>query len=272
MKKNFVINNVEFDGEDLPIIAGPCVIESQEHVLRMAEKIKKSTTAIGLPMIFKSSFDKGNRSSHSSYRGPGLDEGLRILEEVKKSFDVPLTTDIHDATQAKPVAEIIDIIQIPAFLCRQGDLLEAAVATGKTINVKKGQFMAPWDMKNTIERVENAGGEQLLLTERGTSFGYNNLVSDMRSIPIMQDLGVPVVFDTTHSAQQPGGLGEMTGGTRELIPILAKAAVAAGCDAIFMEVHDDPENALSDAATQWPLDKLAALLHSIKHIQQVRDN
>ena len=272
MKKNFVINNVEFGGEDLPIIAGPCVIESQEHVLRMAEKIKKSTTAIGLPMIFKSSFDKGNRSSHSSYRGPGLDEGLRILEEVKKSFDVPLTTDIHDATQAKPVAEIIDIIQIPAFLCRQGDLLEAAVATGKTINVKKGQFMAPWDMKNTIERVENAGGEQLLLTERGTSFGYNNLVSDMRSIPIMQDLGVPVVFDTTHSAQQPGGLGEMTGGTRELIPILAKAAVAAGCDAIFMEVHDDPENALSDAATQWPLDKLAALLHSIKHIQQVRDN
>jgi 2-dehydro-3-deoxyphosphooctonate aldolase (KDO 8-P synthase) len=272
MKKNFVINNVEFGGADLPIIAGPCVIESQEHVLRMAEKIKKSTTAIGLPMIFKSSFDKGNRSSHTSYRGPGLDEGLRILEEVKKSFDVPLTTDIHDATQAKPVAEIIDIIQIPAFLCRQGDLLEAAVATGKTINVKKGQFMAPWDMKNTIERVENAGGEQLLLTERGTSFGYNNLVSDMRSIPIMQDLGVPVVFDTTHSAQQPGGLGEMTGGTRELIPILAKAAVAAGCDAVFMEVHDDPENALSDAATQWPLDKLAALLHSIKHIHQVRDN
>ena len=166
MKKNFVINNVEFGGADLPIIAGPCVIESQEHVLRMAEKIKKSTTAIGFPMIFKSSFDKGNRSSHTSYRGPGLDEGLRILEEVKKSFEVPLTTDIHDATQAKPVAEIIDIIQIPAFLCRQGDLLEAAVATGKTINVKKGQFMAPWDMKNTIERVENAGGEQLLL-QRG---------------------------------------------------------------------------------------------------------
>ena len=183
-----------------------------------------------------------------------------------------LTTDIHDATQAKPVSEIVDIIQIPAFLCRQGDLLKAAVATGKTINVKKGQFMAPWNMENIIDRVKHVGGEKLLLTERGTSFGYNNLVSDMRSIPIMQDLGVPVVFDTTHSAQKPGGLGKITGGTRELIPTLAKAAVAAGCDAVFMEVHDDPENALSDAATQWPLDKLAALLHSIKNIQQVRDN
>ena len=272
MKKNFVINSVEFGGTDLPIIAGPCVIESQEHVLRMAENIKIITEDIGLPMIFKASFDKGNRSSHTSYRGPGLEEGMRILENVKKSLNVLLTTDIHDATQAKPVAEIVDIIQIPAFLCRQGDLLEAAVATGKTINVKKGQFMAPWDMVNIIDRVKHVGGEKLLLTERGTSFGYNNLVSDMRSIPIMQDLGVPVVFDTTHSAQQPGGLGKMTGGTRELIPILAKAAVAAGCDAVFMEVHDDPENALSDAATQWPLDKLAALLHSIKHIQQVRDN
>ena len=272
MKKNFVINSVEFGGTDLPIIAGPCVIESQEHVLRMAEKIKIITEDIGLPMIFKASFDKGNRSSHTSYRGPGLEEGMRILENVKKSLNVLLTTDIHDATQAKPVAEIVDIIQIPAFLCRQGDLLEAAVATGKTINVKKGQFMAPWDMVNIIDRVKHVGGEKLLLTERGTSFGYNNLVSDMRSIPIMQDLGVPVIFDTTHSAQQPGGLGKMTGGTRELIPILAKAAVAAGCDAVFMEVHDDPENALSDAATQWPLDKLAVLLHSIKHIQQVRDN
>ena len=272
MKKNFVINSVEFGGSDLPIIAGPCVIESQEHVLRMAEKIKTITEDIGLPMIFKSSFDKGNRSSHTSYRGPGLEEGLRILENVKKSLSVLLTTDIHDATQAKPVAEIVDIIQIPAFLCRQGDLLKAAVATGKTINVKKGQFMAPWNMENIIDRVKHVGGEKLLLTERGTSFGYNNLVSDMRSIPIMQDLGVPVVFDTTHSAQKPGGLGKMTGGTRELIPTLAKAAVAAGCDAVFMEVHDDPENALSDAATQWPLDKLASLLHSIKNIQQVRDN
>ena len=271
MKKNFVINSIEFGGADLPIIAGPCVIESRDHVLRMAENIKKSTANLGLSLIFKSSFDKGNRSSYASYRGPGLDEGLRILEEVKKSFDVPLTTDIHDATQAKPVSEIIDIIQIPAFLCRQGEILEAAVATGKTVNVKKGQFMAPWDMKNIIERVEHVHGEQLLLTERGTSFGYNNLVSDMRSIPIMQDLGVPVVFDATHSAQQPGGLGKITGGTRELIPTLAKAAVAAGCDAIFMEVHDDPENALSDAATQWPLDRLDSLLGSIIKILHTRD-
>ena len=271
MKKNFVINSIEFGGAGLPIIAGPCVIESQDHVLYMAEKIKKSTTAIGLPMVFKSSFEKGNRSSHTSYRGPGLDEGLRMLEEVKKSFDVPLTTDIHDATQAKPVADIIDIIQIPAFLCRQGEILAAAVATGKTVNVKKGQFMAPWDMKNIIERVEHVHGEQLLLTERGTSFGYNNLVSDMRSIPIMQDLGVPVVFDATHSAQQPGGLGKITGGTRELIPTLAKAAVAAGCDAVFMEVHDDPENALSDAETQWPLDRLDSLLGSIIKILHTRD-
>jgi len=271
MKKNFVINSIEFGGAGLPIIAGPCVIESQDHILYMAEKIKKSTTAIGLPMVFKSSFEKGNRSSHTSYRGPGLDEGLRMLEEVKKSFDVPLTTDIHDATQAKPVADIIDIIQIPAFLCRQGEILEAAVATGKTVNVKKGQFMAPWDMKNIIERVKHAHGEQLLLTERGTSFGYNNLVSDMRSIPIMQDLGVPVVFDATHSAQQPGGLGKITGGTRELIPTLAKAAVAAGCDAVFMEVHDDPENALSDSTTQWPLNRLDSLLGSIIKILQTRD-
>ena len=173
--------------------------------------------------------------------------------------------------QAKPIADIIDIIQIPAFLCRQGDLLEAAVATGKTVNVKKGQFMSPWDMKNIVERVEHSRGEQLLLTERGTSFGYNNLVSDMRSIPIMKDLGVPVVFDATHSAQQPGGLGKMTGGTRELIPTLAKAAVAAGCDSVFMEVHDDPENALSDSATQWPLDMLDSLLKSLIKILHARD-
>ena len=233
----------------------------------MAEKIKEITDKIKLPLIFKSSFDKGNRSSHSSFRGPGIDAGLRILEEVKQTFNISVTTDIHNASQAEAVSEIVDIIQIPAFLCRQSDIINAAVKTGKIINVKKGQFMAPWDVKNIVAKVADGNGEKLLLTERGSSFGYNNLVSDMTSIPIMQDFGVPVIFDATHSVQRPGGLGKITGGARELIPTLAKAAVAAGCNGVFMEVHDNPKNAKSDASTQWPIKKLDDLLNSIKKIK-----
>ena len=268
MKNRFEINGVEFGGDQLPIIAGPCVIESKDHILYMAEKIKSIADKVNLPLIFKSSFDKGNRSSHSSFRGPGLDPGLRILEDVKKTFDIPITTDIHNASQAVTVAEIVDIIQIPAFLCRQSDIIDSAVKTGKIINIKKGQFMAPWDVKNIVEKVAEGGGEKLLLTERGSSFGYNNLVSDMTSIPIMQNFGVPVIFDATHSVQRPGGLGKTTGGAREFIPTLAKAAVAAGCNGVFMEVHNDPNNAKSDAASQWPLDELSELLIRLKAIKQ----
>lgn len=268
MKNRFEINGVEFGGDQLSIIAGPCVIESKDHILYMAEKIKSIADKVNLPLIFKSSFDKGNRSSHSSFRGPGLDPGLRILEDVKKRFDIPITTDIHNASQAVTVAEIVDIIQIPAFLCRQSDIIDSAVKTGKIINIKKGQFMAPWDVKNIVEKVAEGGGEKLLLTERGSSFGYNNLVSDMTSIPIMQNFGVPVIFDATHSVQRPGGLGKTTGGAREFIPTLAKAAVAAGCNGVFMEVHNDPNNAKSDAASQWPLDELSELLIRLKAIKQ----
>lgn len=268
MKNIFQINDVEFGGSALPIIAGPCVIESRDHILHMAEKIKKITDKNNLPFIFKSSFDKGNRSSHSSFRGPGIDKGLRILDEVKQTFNIPITTDIHNAGQANTVAEVIDIIQIPAFLCRQSDIINAAVKTSKIVNIKKGQFMAPWDVKNIVEKVAEEGGEKLLLTERGSSFGYNNLVSDMTSIPIMKDFGVPVIFDATHSVQHPGGLGKTTGGAREFIPTLAKAAVAVGCNGVFMEVHDNPNNAKSDASSQWPLKKLDHLLKSIKRIHQ----
>ena len=268
MKNIFQINGIEFGGDTLPIIAGPCVIESRDHVLYMAEKIKKITDENNLPFIFKSSFDKGNRTSHSSFRGPGIDKGLRILADVKQSFNILITTDIHSESQANTVGEIVDIIQIPAFLCRQSDIINAAVKTCKTINVKKGQFMAQWDVSNIIEKVAEANGDKLLLTERGSSFGYNSLVSDMTSIPIMQDFGVPVIFDATHSVQRPGGLGKTTGGAREFIPTLAKAAVAAGCNGVFMEVHDDPNNAKSDAASQWPLEKLDHLLKSLNRVKQ----
>ena len=263
MKNIFKINGIEFGGERLPIIAGPCVIESRDHILYIAEEIKKITDKNNLPLIFKSSFDKGNRSSHSSFRGPGIQEGLKILEDVKQTFNVLITTDIHSADQANPVAEIVDIIQIPAFLCRQSDIIGAAVKTRKTINVKKGQFMAPWDVKNIVEKVDKENGDKLLLTERGSSFGYNNLVSDMTSIPIMQEFGVPVIFDATHSIQRPGGLGKTTGGAREFIPTLAKAAVAAGCNGVFMEVHDDPDTALSDGPNMVRLSQLSSLLSQL---------
>lgn len=261
------VGAVEFGTSDLPVIAGPCVIESREHTLRLVEVLKTITGRLGLPFIFKSSFDKANRTAAAAYRGPGLEAGLRILAEVKTQFNIPVLTDIHWPEQAQKVAQVVDAIQIPAFLCRQSDLLVAAAQTGKTVNVKKGQFLAPGDMQNVVQKLEQAGNRDILLTERGVQFGYNNLVSDMRSIAIMRKTGYPVIFDATHSAQLPGGKGDATGGIRQYIPVVARAAVAAGCDGIFLEVHDNPDQARSDSATQWPLDKLEQLLIELKMIR-----
>ena len=257
-------------GETFFLIAGPCVIESEEHSLKMAKTIKEIADKHGIPFVFKSSFDKANRSSHESPRGPGLEKGLAILKKVRDEVGVPVTTDIHESAQAEAVGKVVDIIQIPAFLARQTDLLTAAAKTGKIVSVKKGQFMAPWDMKNVVEKLKIAGAEDILLMERGSSFGYNNLVVDMRAIPIMRALGVPVAYDATHSLQLPGAGegGKATGGMREHIPTLAKAAVAAGVDGLFMEVHDNPEKALSDAATQFSLSKLDALLGTLVKIRK----
>jgi len=261
------IKNVTFGENTLGLIAGPCVIESREHSLKIANAIQEITEKVGIPFIFKNSFDKANRSTFSSYRGLGIDEGLSILSDVKNQTGLPVLTDIHEASQANSVADVADVLQIPAFLCRQTDLLVAAAKTGKPVNVKKGQFLSPWDMKNVVEKLEISGCETILLTDRGTQFGYNNLVADMRAIPIMQELDHPVIFDATHSAQLPGG-GTTTAGMREMIPTLAKCAVAAGCDGIFMEVHDNVHEAKSDASTQWPLDKLESLLLELKAIKE----
>ena len=262
------INNVSFGGKSLGLILGPCVIESRDHSLMMAESICEITTRLGLKVIFKSSFDKANRSSISSFRGLGIDKGLSILNDVKQKIGCPIITDIHEPTQAKKVAEVADVIQIPAFLCRQTDLLVAAAKTGVPVNVKKGQFLSPWDMKNVVAKLRESQFDKIILTDRGTQFGYNNLVADMRSIPIMQEFGYPVIFDATHSAQLPGGNGLTSAGMREMIPTLAKSGVAAGCDGIFMEVHDDINNAKSDASTQWPLSKLENLLIKLKYIHE----
>lgn len=266
------VRNIEFGGKTLPVIAGPCVIESRDHTLKMAEALKKIFNRLEIPFVFKSSFDKANRTSIDSFRGPGFEEGLKILQEVKETIEVLVLTDIHSPDQAASVSEVVDIIQVPAFLCRQTDILVAVGKTGACVNVKKGQFIAPWDVGNIVKKIESTGNRRILLTERGASFGYNNLISDMRSIPTLQKTGYPVVFDATHSAQRPGGLGSGTGGDREMIPVLAKAAVAAGCDAIFMEVHDDVINAKSDAETQWPLDKVESLVRLLKDIHQIVQN
>ena len=266
--KNVNIKNVNFGLKEFSLIAGPCVIESREHALKMAESIKIISENVGIPVVYKSSFDKANRTSISSYRGLGIDVGLDILAEVKEKFDLPILTDIHIPSQAEKVAKVADILQIPAFLCRQTDLLVAAAKTQKIVNVKKGQFLAPWDMKNVVQKLEEAKCRDILLTDRGTQFGYNNLVADMRSIPIMQKFGRPVIFDATHSAQLPGGNGQTTAGMREMIPTLAKAAVASGCNGLFMEVHDNIEKAKSDATTQWPLKKLKTLLIQLKAINE----
>ena len=258
-------------GEGLPLalVAGPCVIESEAMCLDVARRVRDVAARLGMPFVFKASFDKANRSSGSSFRGVGLDEGLRILGKVKGSLGVPVLSDIHEPAQAAVVADTLDVIQIPAFLCRQTDLLVAAAKTGKPVNVKKGQFLAPWDMANVVEKLRGAGCHDALLTERGASFGYNRLVVDMSGIPMMQALGCPVLFDATHSVQEPGAEKTRSGGRRESVPALVRAAVAAGADGIFLEVHPDPAKALSDAATQWPLGDLESLLRPLVDIRGV---
>jgi 2-dehydro-3-deoxyphosphooctonate aldolase (KDO 8-P synthase) len=245
------------------------VIESESFTLNMAEAIAKICARLNMPFIFKSSFDKANRSSLNGFRGNGMEEGLRILEKVKREIGVPVLTDIHESYQAAPVAEVVDVLQIPAFLCRQTDLLLAAAQTGKAINVKKGQFLSPPEMKNVAKKLESGGARNILLTERGTTFGYNNLVVDFRSLPQMRSLGYPVVFDATHSVQMPGGLGEKSGGDRRYAPILARAAVAVGCDALFMEVHETPDTAPSDGANMIFLSDLETILTSLLKLREV---
>ena len=256
------------DGQPLALLAGPCVIESEDFTLKMAEGILKVCDRLNINLIFKSSFDKANRTSISSFRGQSLEKGLAILNRVKQELGVPVVTDIHESYQAAPVAEVADLLQIPAFLCRQTDLLLAAAATGKAINVKKGQFLAPWDMKNVVKKLEDGGAQNILLTERGTSFGYNALVVDFRGLPQMREFGHPVVFDATHSVQMPGGKGNTSGGQREFVPYLARAAAAIGIDALFMEVHEDPDSALSDGPNMIPLHKLEDVLTQIVRVRE----
>lgn len=256
------------DQQPLALIAGPCVIESESFTLKMAESIAAICQRLHVPLIFKSSFDKANRSSVHGFRGGGMEEGLKILEKVRKEVGVPVLTDIHESYQAKPVAEVVDVLQIPAFLCRQTDLLLAAAETGKAVNVKKGQFLSPPEMKNVAKKLEAGGATNILLTERGTTFGYNNLVVDFRSLPQMRALGYPVVFDATHSVQMPGGLGEKSGGDRRYAPILARAAVAVGCDALFMEVHEHPDTAPSDGANMIFLAHLEPILTQLLKLRE----
>jgi 2-dehydro-3-deoxyphosphooctonate aldolase (KDO 8-P synthase) len=258
-------------GNDLPfvLISGPCQIESRDHALFMAEALATAAGAAGIAFIFKSSFDKANRTSVGGKRGVGIDAGLAILAEVKVALGCPVLTDVHEAAQVDAVAQAVDILQIPAFLCRQTDLLLAAGRTGVVVNVKKGQFLAPWDMAAVAQKVASTGNERILLTERGASFGYNTLVSDMRALPVMAQTGYPVVFDATHSVQQPGGLGSASGGQREYAPLLARSAVAAGVAAIFAEAHEDPDNAPSDGPVMLPLDWIGPMLEKLKAIDEV---
>jgi 2-dehydro-3-deoxyphosphooctonate aldolase (KDO 8-P synthase) len=273
MTKPFSVGKATFGDGRLTIIAGPCVVETPEHALMMARECRDRANAAGLDYVFKASFDKANRSSIVSFRGHGMESGLKVLQQIKEELDVPVLTDVHDVSQVEPVAAVVDIIQIPAFLSRQTDLVVAAAKSGKAVNVKKGQFLAPQDARNIVDKAREAGCEKFLLTERGASFGYNNLVVDMRSFPIMRGFGVPVVFDVTHSLQLPGGLGHATGGQSEYIEPLARAGVACGVDAVFMEVHDCPERALSDGPNALPLDRLASLLLTLRDIHQlVRDS
>jgi len=265
--RTVLVGGAEFGGPSLAIIAGPCVAESLDLCRIVAGHMRELTARMGLPYVFKASFDKANRTSGSSRRGPGLNKGLEILDTIKREFGVPVTTDVHEASQCATIAQVADLIQIPAFLCRQTDLLLAAAETGKPVNVKKGQFLAPWDCENIVAKLSDAAG--VILTERGTTFGYNTLVVDMAGLPVMRSFGVPVVFDATHSAQRPGGAGNASGGNREAIPYLARAAVAAGTDGVFMEVHPDPDNAWSDAATQWPMNSAENLVQELAEIRNL---
>lgn len=256
-------------GRPLVLIAGPCVIENLDHTLRTAEALKAITGRLGIGLVFKASYDKANRTSVNSFRGPGIDAGLKILARVKSDVGLPVLSDVHDITQIAPAAEVLDVLQIPAFLSRQTDLLAAAGATGRVVNVKKGQFLAPWDMKNAIGKLESVGNRNILLTERGASFGYNNLVVDMRSLPIMRETGCPVIFDATHAVQLPGGAGTASAGQRQFVGALSRAAVGAGIDGLFWEVHEDPDRALCDGPNSLPLDQVEAQLRQILAIDAI---
>lgn len=263
--KNFLIGK----GQPLVIQSGPCVIESEEHCLRAADALKKMFSNSGVRLVFKSSYDKANRSAYNSFRGPGIQEGLRILEKVKAEFDLPILTDIHSPEDAKSAGEVCDMLQIPAFLCRQTDLIIAAAKTGAVINVKKGQFLAPWDMGNIVKKIESVDNHRILLVDRGTCFGYNNLVSDMRGIAIMQGFGYPVCYDATHSVQKPGGLGHASGGESQFIPVLSKAALAAGANCLFIESHPNPIDAKSDASSVMAFSELERLLPQFKQLYEL---
>ncbi len=255
-------------GLDQPffLIAGPCVIESEQLQLDVAGQLKEITAALGINFIFKSSFDKANRTSGTSFRGPGMEEGLRVLSEVKRQLGVPVLTDVHEYTPMDEVASVVDVLQTPAFLVRQTDFIKKVCAAGKPVNIKKGQFLSPWDMKPVVEKAKSTGNDQIMVCERGASFGYNNLVSDMRSLAVMRETQCPVVFDATHSVQLPGGQGTSSGGQREFVPVLARAAIAVGVAGVFMETHPDPANALSDGPNAWPLDRMRALLETMREL------
>lgn len=270
MLKKVMLNNFEIGGDKLVVFAGPCAIEEDETILfKTAEKLKEITSKLDLPYVFKSSYDKANRTSISSYRGVGIEKGLKLLKKIKDEFDLPIITDIHETHEAEMAAEVADVLQIPAFLCRQTDLLVAAAKTGKIINIKKGQFMAPLQIKQSAQKVIDSGNDKVIVTERGVSFGYNNLVSDMRAIPIIQSLGYPVVFDATHSVQLPGGAGATSSGQREFVETLARSAIAAGANALFMEVHPNPDTAPCDGANMLSLDKAYDALSVCKDIFEV---
>lgn len=268
--RRVVMGNVEIGGGGrLALIAGPCVIESEKHVRFMAERLCRVASDLAVPFVFKSSYDKANRSSREGFRGPGLKEGLRILGDVKKSLGVPVLSDVHSIEEIGPAAEVLDVIQIPAFLCRQTDFLVAAAGGRRPVNIKKGQFMAPWDMENAVKKVVSAGNEDVVLTERGASFGYNNLVADMRSLPTMRRFGYPVVFDATHSVQLPGGKGSCSNGDRDMARVLARAAVAAGVDGVFLEVHDNPDAALCDGPNMIPLAEMPGMLETLVELDAI---
>ena len=270
MVKEIALGRVKIGGNrPLALIAGPCVIENEAATLRCAERLMTICNGVSMPFIFKASYDKANRTSVTSFRGPGLKEGLRILAKVAESMGLPILTDVHSVEEVQEVASVADVLQIPAFLCRQTDLVVAAARTGKAVNIKKGQFLAPWDMENVVNKVLSTGNTQVILTERGAAFGYNNLVTDMRSLPIMRGFGFPVVFDATHSVQIPGGLGGSSGGQREFVEYLARAATATGLDGLFLEVHEDPEKALCDGPNSIRLDDLPAILKKLKAIDAI---
>jgi 2-dehydro-3-deoxyphosphooctonate aldolase (KDO 8-P synthase) len=258
-------------GLDKPffLIAGTCVIEGEASALAVAERLREITTSLGIPFVYKSSFDKANRSSHDSPRGPGIEEGLRILDRVRNELGLPVLTDVHEDTPLDEVADVVDILQTPAFLCRQTNFIQNVARAGRPVNIKKGQFLAPWDMNNVVDKARATGNTQIMVCERGVSFGYNTLVSDMRGLAVMRSTGCPVVFDATHSVQQPGGMGNRSGGQREHVPVLARAAVASGISGLFMETHPDPEHALSDGPNSWPLDRMPAMLETLVELDRV---